>query len=281
MAAPTTLLPELEALLSRRSPQVAEAVRRAVTDLRPCLRLESERASPVPIRGTWLGRLLGQVPPQAVLPVMASKFGGIPYVERPDEVGNRHFIGQINFADALQALATQRFPVPEGMPAAGILAVDLEQTGFGGRVRWHPEPSESKCVPPSRPVECVARYESAIRFRGSWSLRGLAWFDAVASDDHELWEYMNELEVAGVDEDSRGGHKLFGHANEVLNDVHAFTPDPAWAAASIRKHALVWRIDCDNQAGFAWGTNWLYVVIHSEDLGRGAFEKSVVAVANA
>lgn len=280
-AVPITLRPELEALLSTRPAWVAEAVRRTVTDVRPCVRLESERASPVPIRGPWLGRLLRQAPPQAVLPVTASKFGGVPYMEGPDELGDRCFIGQVNFAHAAQALAAQGCPVPEGMPAAGILAVDLGSNYFGGSVRWYPDPSESRCVQSSRAVYCVAKYEAAIRFRGSWSLRGLAWFDAVAYEDHELWEYMNELDIAGVDEDGRDGHKLFGHANEALNDVGNFKPDAGRAGSSIRKHALVWRIDYDNPAGFAWGTNWLYVVVHSEDLARGAFEKSVVTVANA
>jgi hypothetical protein len=40
-------------------------------------------------------------------------------------------------------------------------------------------------------------------------------------------------------------------------------------------------VDYDHQAGFAWGTNWLYVVIHRDDLARGALENAVVTGANA
>jgi hypothetical protein len=139
------------------------------------------------------------------------------------------------------------------------------------------DPSDDKSVAPPR-VDWVAKYEARPNFRGSWSLRGLEFFDGIDADD-ELWDFMNDLEVRGVDEDARSGHKLFGHANEALNQHYGFTP-PSGRSDSIRDYRLVWRIDYDNAAGFAWGTNWLYVIIHKDDLARGALHKAVLTGAN-
>ncbi len=91
---------------------------------------------------------------------------------------------------------------------------------------------------------------------------------------------MNDLEVAGIDEDSRAGHKLFGHPNESLNEHYGLTPAPG-RSNSIREYALLWRIDCDPAAGLAWGTNWLYVIIHKDDLAVGVVERAVLTGANA
>jgi len=66
----------------------------------------------------------------------------------------------------------------------------------------------------------------------------------------------------------------------VLNEHYGLKP-VAGRSDSIRDYALLWRIDFDNAAGFAWGTNWLYVVIHKDDLARGALENAVVTGANA
>lgn len=126
----------------------------------------------------------------------------------------------------------------------------------------------------------MAKYEALVQFAGSWSLRGLDWFDAVPKQDDELWTYMNELELEGVDEDGRGGHKLMGHANEALNDHYGLRP-VAGRSDNIRDYALLWRVDCDNAAGLSWGSNWLYVVIHADDLASGRLENAVVTGANA
>jgi uncharacterized protein YwqG len=211
--------------------------------------------------------------------VTASKLGGIPYVENSAEMDNVRFIGQINLVEVSRALELQAFPRPKGIPSTGLLAVDLVSWMREGRVRWYPEPSELKAVRPIS-MQTVAKYEAQIQFRGSWSMQSLDWFDAIPNDDEELWNYMNDLEVTGVDEDARGGHKLFGHTNEALNEHYGLRPPPG-RSDSIRDYAQIWRIDCDAAAGFSWGTNWLYVVIHVEDLARGAFEKAIITGANA
>jgi hypothetical protein len=272
------LLPELGQLLASRSPQVAERIRRTVGDVRPCVRLRSQRIGDKPFRGGILDRVLRRPRPLPVLPATASKFGGLPYFESKEELEGGRFLGQVNFADASRALKENGFPVPAGMPERGLLAVDTVSKGFGGRTRWYPSPQEPGAT--FLEVDAVAKYETAISFEGSWSLRGLDWFDAVPEQDAELWEYLNDLEIDGVDVDARGGHKLFGHANEALNDHYGLASTPG-RGSSIRDYSLIWRIDYDHPAGFSWGTNWLYVVIHRDDLARGAFDKAIVTGANA
>ena len=165
---PETLLPELELLLSKRPAPLAAAIRRVVTDLRPCVRLETTRAGVDPMRGSLLTRLLGRPPASPVLPPTASKFGSVPYIESMGELAGGRFIGQINFAEAAAALNQADFPIPEGMQNAGLLAVDLTPGNFGGRVRWYPQPHESRAVHPDA-IDSVAKYETRIQFRGSWS----------------------------------------------------------------------------------------------------------------
>jgi hypothetical protein len=276
---PATLLPELERLLSKRPPHVAAAIRRVVSDVRPCVVLQTTRIGDVPLRGRFMDRLLQRPKPQPGLPSTASKFGGAPYAEHLSELLDGRFIGQINFEEVTQALKSLEHPIPDGIPAKGLLAVDLLPGVFRGRVRWYPEPDESRAVTPPQ-FEAVAKYEARIEFTGGWSLRGLEWFDAVPKGDDELWNYMNDLEVPQVDVDSRDGHKLFGHPNEVLNEHYGLEPAVGRSKA-IREYALIWRIDYDRAAGFSWGTNWLYVVIHRDDLGRGTFQHAVVTGANA
>lgn len=154
---PTTLLPELERLLLTRSAHVSDAVRRVVTDLRPCVRLETARTSNVPLRGRWIDRLHRRPPPEPRLPVTASKLGGIPYVENSAEMDNVRFIGQINLVEVSRALELQAFPRPKGIPSTGLLAVDLVPWMCEGRVRWYPEPSEIKVVRPIS-MQTVAKY---------------------------------------------------------------------------------------------------------------------------
>jgi hypothetical protein len=128
---PRTLLPELEQLLASRPPHIAETVRRLVTDVRPCVALETTCASTRPIRAGWLDRLRHRPGATPVLPTTASKFGGTPYCERESELEGGRFLGQINFAEATLALREQQFPIPAGMPDAGLLAVDLVGAAAG------------------------------------------------------------------------------------------------------------------------------------------------------
>jgi hypothetical protein len=108
----------------------------------------------------------------------------------------------------------------------------------------------------------------------------LDWFDAVPDSDDELWEYMNDLEIPGVDVEAHGRHELFGHAHDALNEHYGFEPPPG-RSSSIRDYVLLWRIDHDDAAGFSWGTNRLYVILHVDDLRVSAFQHAIVVGANA
>jgi hypothetical protein len=44
---------------------------------------------------------------------------------------------------------------------------------------------------------------------------------------------------------------------------------------------MLWRITFDNTAGFHWGSNWVYVIIHPDDLLAGRLDQAVVTGANA
>lgn len=276
---PDTLRPELEQMLASRPEGVASEIRRTVSNLRPCVMLTSVRTGAVPLKGRWIDRALRRPPPAPRLEATTSKFGGTPYAEAAWAPDDAAFIGQINFAEVAQALEGDESRIPEMMPRKGLLAADLVRGSFDVRVRWYPDPAEDKAVEPGT-VRCVARYEAAVGYRAGWSLRGLDWFDAVAEHDGELWDYMNDLDIPGVDEDARGGHKLFGHANEVLNELGGLK-DRFGRPVSIRDHELVWRIDHDGPAGFAWGTNWIYVLARTEDLARGCLDHAFAVVANA
>jgi hypothetical protein len=112
--APRTLLPELEQLLVTRPASVGDAIRKVVTDVRPCVRLETTRASSVPLQGSVFDRLLGRPAsaPASALPRLASKFCGLPYVEGVVDFTRAKFIGQITFAEVRAALARDGFPAP-------------------------------------------------------------------------------------------------------------------------------------------------------------------------
>ena len=275
---PTVDSAQLTRILASRPREVVELVRQRLADLRACVMFDCTRVNKTPLRGSVLDRLLGRVEPSFLLQPTASKFGGLPYVEKADEHLDGRFVGQINFAEVTDALRSSGAAIPADMPTKGLLALDLLNPFWTGRVRWYADPRPDKSVPPAR-TEWVAKYEAKPTFRGSWSLRGLEFFDGI-DDDHELWEFMNNLDLPGIDEDAHSGHKLFGHANEVLNEHYGFTPVPG-RSDSIRDYRLVWRINFDNAAGFAWGTNWLYVIIHKDDLAAGALEKALLTGANA
>lgn len=197
-------------------------------------------------------------------------------MEGGEQLDDAHrFVGQINFAEAHEALSRASFPIPDGMPHSGLMVVYMTVIGTG-KVYWYRTPGDSKAVP--TPMECVGKYEARLGFRGSWSLEGLDWYAHVPEHDEELWDYLNNLEIPDVDIDYR--HRLFGHTSEALNDHYGLTP-VAGRSDSIRDYALIWRIDCDPPAGISWGTNWLYVLIHRDDLASGAFENAIVTGANA
>lgn len=269
----------IEMLLASRPTDVAKQVRRTLDDIRPCVQATSVRVGERPLKAGVIARLLGGQPSLPQLSVVASKFGGVPYSERGREPGNVLFLGQINFAEVSAELDAGRFPKPAHMPAKGILALDLADGMSNACVRWYPEPDVVSHVNPG-PVPSSGKYEAAIAFAGGWSLKGLDWYTAVPQGDGELWEALIDFDRGEVDGHHHDRHhKLFGHTDEILNEF--FDVERARRGSRPEDYVQVWRITFDNEAGFSWGTNWLYVLLHRDHLATGDFAKAIVMVANA
>jgi hypothetical protein len=267
----------LKDLLARRGGGLVERVE-AFLESAPhrCTYATSERATRYPLHRGFVGRVLGLPTSDPVLGRCASKFGGFPYWEERDLSWDGFaFLGQVNFADI--------FDPPPECPKSGLLAVDLCATFFttSFRVRWYPQPRDGAAHLGDQP-NCVGRWETRLCFREGWSLPGGdAWHAPLPAGDRELWQVWNDWSPPGYLDDERElCHRLFGHRSGALDDHYGFEP-PANRSESIEEYAMVWRITFDNPAGFHWGTNWVYVIIHRDDLALGRFDRCVVTGANA
>jgi hypothetical protein len=266
---------EIIKILESRNKNVSECILKVLNDLRPCVRLKTERANNTPIHGTLISRMFGKSPPHPLLDVLCSKYGGMPYYENDIEIKNCTFIGQINFAEVTAHLTAGGHPIPVGMPRHGLLAVDEIGDCMNARTRWYDNPKKIDLRYIN--INQKARYETKIHFTHGLSLRGLDYFDCIPKDDGELWDLMNDLEIKGIDEDE---HILFGHTWSTLNEHYGFTPKVG-RSNNIKDYQMIWRISWDNQSGMGFGTNWYYVIIHKQDLEHGQFENSIVTAANA
>lgn len=216
--------------------------------------------------------MLGRRPAQPVLGLLDSKFGGTPYVEEADLPWKGfRFLGQLHFA---------RIPdLPPELPRHGLFALDMKVSGpvsQAFRVRWYPEPSEARARSFPLP-QGVGRWEARMSFTQGESLPGgNAWEAPLRDEDAELQARWNDWAPEGFLEDERGKgpHRLGGHRSAGLDEHEDLIP-PSVPSAQL------WRIHFDNAAGFHWGTHWLYVLIHPEDLAAGWLERSVVTIANA
>ncbi|MBE4749498.1 DUF1963 domain-containing protein [Corallococcus sp. ZKHCc1 1396] len=219
---------------------------------------------------------MGQRAATPVLGVLDSKFGGTPYVEEANLAWKGfRFLGQLHFA-RIQDLAPD-------LPRHGLFALDHEVRGpFSERfrVRWYPDPSEARARSIPLPWT-VGRWEARMSFAPGWSLPGgNAWESPLPKEDMELLSHWTDWEPEGFLEDQLepGVHRLGGHRSAGL-DEHEAPPPPAGQAPA--SYVQLWRINSDNPAGFHWGTNWVYVLIHPEDLAAGRLERAVVTIANA
>lgn len=274
MPPPLDIPPDLRALFARHGEGALEAAQRFLAARpRPCVYVTSHRVGDAPLARTAVGRLFGLRTAPAKLPVMQSKLGGTTYVEPADLPWDGHtFIGQINFAEIEGP--------PAGMPREGILALDLDQTYAKGshesfRVRWYPVPDAQRAA--AIAIPSLGRYEAGLRFRAGWSLDGRGWDAVVPAGDEELWSAWNEWEPAGYDEDSRDEcHRSFGHPSPGIDDSFVA---PEGRAKNVDEYELLWRVTFDHRADFGWGTNWVYVLVHRDDLRDGRLERAIVIVA--
>ncbi|MBX3188631.1 MAG: DUF1963 domain-containing protein [Labilithrix sp.] len=238
--------------------------------LRPCVLVTSARVADRPLRRSAIGRMLRLGTASPRLSLTASKFGGTPYTEAADRpwASDAVFIGQINLSEIDD--------LPDGVPRRGIFAIDLVGSTDGFRVRWYPSPSEQEDDPGA--VVCLGTHEASMQFRAGWTLpEGSAWEDAVPHEDEELREAWNEWAPLG---DMREEcHRLFGHRSAGLDDHYGFEP-PRGRTNDVTEYEMLLRITFDNAAGFSWGTNWTYVLVHRDDLAEGRLERAVVTGAN-
>jgi hypothetical protein len=268
---------KLQAVLASRGEDVCKRVEAFLQAApRRCVYVTSERASSYPLRRSLPGKLLLLPTSQPVLGRLDSKFGGIPYWEEPAlEWRGFSFLGQVNFAEL-------RNPPPE-TPREGILAVDLLPTMWDTafRVRCYPHPRQS-AAREGEPCACVAKWETRLCFREGWSLpEGDAWEAPLPDRDWDLREPWQEWTPSGYCEDSDDRcHRLFGHRSGALDEHYGFEPRPGRGDA-ISEYEMIWRITLDNTAGFSWGSNCVYVIIHRDDLIAGRFEQALVTGANA
>ncbi|MCY1041598.1 DUF1963 domain-containing protein [Corallococcus sp. bb12-1] len=218
--------------------------------------------------------MLGQRAAQPVLGILDSKFGGAPYAEEADlRWEGFRFLGQLHFA-RIQDL-------PPELPRHGLFALDLKNRGpfsQAFRVRWYPAPSEARARSFPLP-RSVGPWEARMSFESGWSLPGgRAWDAPLLAEDAELQEHWSDWDPDGflMDELGAGVHRLGGHRSAVLDEQEDPLPPSGHTP-----YMQLWRINYDNPAGFHWGTNWVYVLIHPEDLAAGRLERAVVTSANA
>jgi hypothetical protein len=252
-----------------------EALRAWFTEgLVPAYKATSTRASERPQVPGLLGKLVGQKPAEPVLPLLASKLGGRPYLESEEDwpmLGPRRlsFLGQVNFAELPEH-------VPD-VPRRGLLGFFVNTAWPAKQVvtcRWYPAPDASRAALVPLVVPAVARYEARLRFAPAWSPPWSdGWKARVGGAADALWdavvEWSSELgEKLG---DSENAHVLFGNATAALLEE---------AGPGVEADQLIARFTCDSAADFAWGTNWLYVLTRREDFEAGRFDRTESHVAN-
>jgi Domain of unknown function (DUF1963) len=249
---------------------------------RPCVYFDSKRTSDLPLQRGLVGRLLGRPTVTPQLPVLASKFGGQPYVTA-DEVSllrKRRFLLQINFAEVPE--------IPESLPKKGILCVDLDPTAGVFRwfaIRYYAEVSDVQAavVPPTL---CVGNYEAALRFIPGVSYpQGETWESVLADEDdtvREAWaECQFEIDCVPqlgtprwcLDAHRLGGYRTCGQDDDVFKPPTGYPTD-------IHEYELLLRVPFDNTADFGWGSNTAYIVIHRDDLAACRLERAFGAPAN-
>jgi hypothetical protein len=272
----------LRKVLVRATPEVlARAELFLAQAAAPCVYFQSARVSERPLRRGLVGRLLGKQVAEPKLPVLQSKFGGVPYVTAADLplMKDRRFLLQINLAEVAS--------LPQPLPRQGLFCVDMPASGRYFRwfaVRFYTEPSEALAVLPPTPIRCVGKYEAAMRFMPGMSYDADEWDTVFPDEDgdfQEAWAECNgEVDtMIGDARPSRGAlHCLSGHRG--VRDADTDLRPPDGYPPNQRDYEQLLRLDCDNGAGFAWGSNVVYIYIHRDDLAAGRLGRAFDTPAN-
>jgi hypothetical protein len=269
--------------LLRASPEVLARAQEFLSRAgRPCVYFDSVRAADAPLRRGPIGRLLQKPVAAPRLPVLQSKFGGVPYLTAGEVplMKDRRFLLQINLAEVPE--------LPAPLPRTGLFCVDMVSSApyyrwFG--IRFHPDPAEALAAPPAGQVDSVGDYEASLRFMPGASYSSADWESVFADQDHRLQDAWSDCEY-GIDNVTGGRpsstreepHRLGGYRTSVLEE-DTFRP-PDGYPPDIREYELLLRLPFDNTAGFGWGSNVPYILIHRDDLAAGRLERAFDAPAN-
>lgn len=263
--------------LNAHRPGLADATEQLfAAHVRPCIAVTAKRVSESPMYRSRLTRMFGARVSAPVLGPLASKFGGVPYCEEPEDWRDHLFLGQIDLAQATSVLP------PTAPRLTGLLRIDQPHRGRFDmlRVKWFRTPSAQRAVPVH--AASVGSWETRLEFKLSWTLpegnalealwphRDLRWFE------YEPFDYPDGFNTDAFDE----FHRMLGHKSAGLDEHYGFTAPPG-CSGDIAEYECLLRLTYDNAAGFAWGTNWVYVLVPAKDLARGDLGRLVVAGANA
>lgn len=260
-------------LESHRVGLADEFEQRMRTLARPCIAVTSRRVANAPLRRSPLAKLFGARTSPPVLDVVVSKFGGTPYCDSVEDWREHAFLGQILLSEATAVL-------PEEAPRLrGLLRLDVSREGRF-RVRWFPEPSETRAVTPTPLPISIATWETRLVFAQSWTLPEGNELEALwPLRDVALYEY-EKFDPPGYHTDGFDEHhRMLGHKSSGLDEHYGFEPPPG-CSGNIADYESLLRLTFDNEAGFQWGTNWIYLLVPRADLAAGELGRIVVTGAN-
>ena len=271
MKKPPTLPRPLRAALAHQGPEALAAVENALpTLLRPCIWVDARRTRPLPLARSWLGSTLGLKAAEPSLSLLRSKWGGTPYQEGVAIPSEWRFVGQINFAELPEWL-------PD-FPRQGLLTLYLDVTILhpAFHLQWYPRPDKTRSVEvPFLP--CHGRFEAALDFHPGWSVPPGDVLLPLLPEDAEVWEAWDAWTPGGFSEDRH--HRLGGHGLDP-DALTSFQP-PRGRTDDLSQYESLLRLTFDRAADFSWGSNWIYLLIHPEDLRAGHLEQTGVALGNA
>jgi len=229
---------------------------------------------------------------QPPLPVVASKFGGIPFTPdgftwpRTPSGRTMEFIGQINFAEVV----TQTPSFSEKLPHQGIFQFfyDIDKMVWGfdpndqnfWRFIWYPNPDISQSVPCAERVSFPER-EFPLSFETIFSLPDV-WTLLPTRESREEFSDEERGVYQNFTEQNRPKHQLLGHSWNIQDDPRytaqfasngvymgspAYKNDPRTPELlkGLDDWQLLWQIDSDDRLDFMWGDDgMLYIFVKRE-----------------
>lgn len=242
------------------------------THIRPCVAITSRRVSSLPLRRNPLVRFFGGSTAEPKLDITESKFGGTPYSERGESWKGYSFLGQIDLARATSVLP------PNAPKLSGLLRIDLGDSLLDIRVRWFRDINldQACCLK----IPSVGSWETKLDFKIGWTIPEGDALEAIWPIPEPQWYEYEQFFPTGFNSDGNNEfHRLLGHKSSGLDEAHMFA-SPSDDTNNIADYECLLRLTLDVEAGFDWGTNWIYLLVNRKDLLRGDLSQVVSAVAN-